>query len=61
LPGDQKETAEPEAAGKVAGRKHLRWVNGQNENNSEGVVAAGRRMGCNAFSIDEFFRDGFPG
>jgi hypothetical protein len=23
----------------VAVRKHLRWVNGQNENNSEGVVA----------------------
>jgi hypothetical protein len=31
----------------------LRWVNGQNENNSEGVVAAWRRIGCNSFRVDE--------
>jgi hypothetical protein len=29
-------------------------VNGQNENNSEGDVAAWRRICCNAFSVDEF-------
>ncbi len=32
----------------------LRWVSGQNENNSGGVVAGWRRIGCNAFSVDEF-------
>jgi hypothetical protein len=30
------------------------WVNGQNENNSEGVVAGRRRMKYNSFRVDEF-------
>jgi len=29
-------------------------VNGQNENNSEGVASVRQRIGCNAFSVDEF-------
>jgi len=36
------------------GAKRLRWVNGQNENNSEGVVAGWRRRRFNSFRVDEF-------
>lgn len=33
----------------------LRWVNGRNKNNSEGVVATQRRKRCNAFSGENIF------
>ena len=32
----------------------LRWVNGQNENNSKGVASVRRWIGFNAFRVDEF-------
>jgi len=32
-------------------RQRLRWVNGQKENNSEGVVATERQLGCEPLTV----------